>query len=68
MNEVKFCRDCKHSQPELGSPWNLLCTHPEVTRALASAKKEGSSARSERARPWGFFSSCGRTGKLWEQK
>lgn len=72
MNEVKFCRDCKHSIPEPGSHWNLLCTHPRVHKndnwALAAATKEGSSAREQRGLTWAFFPPCGRAGKLWEQK
>lgn len=68
-NEVKLCRDCKHSMPEPGSAWVLRCMHPVVNSgdpwALSSANPHGSSAIDERRKKW--IGECGMAGKLWEK-
>ncbi len=64
-----LCRDCKHSQPEERSEWNLRCLHPIVSAkdpwALAGGGAiRGSDCRSERERR-SLFAPCGMKGKLW---
>ena len=64
-----LCRDCKHSQPETNSSWNLKCTHPKVNAndAWALSRAEplgGSDCHFERKRRW--FAPCGMSGKLYE--
>jgi len=70
MKTPKFCKDCKWSEPEESSNWNLRCKNPIVNSkdswALAHATFHGSNCRDERER--GFFSACGMKGKLWEKK
>lgn len=67
-----LCRDCAHSQPEEGSPWNLKCVNPKVNSndpwALASAKEfGGTECRSERTKTV-LWAPCGKQGKLWSPK
>lgn len=68
--EVKFCKECKYSKPDAQSAWTLKCLHPKVNKndhwALGSTKLEGVSCTSERERGW--FSPCGKRGKLFEYK
>lgn len=65
-----LCRDCKHSEPDRNSNWNLHCNHPVVNGAdpwaLASASTgRGTDCRGERERR-SLFAKCGIKGKLWE--
>lgn len=69
---VVFCRDCRFSEPDPTSTWQLRCHHPEVNRndawALASGTLgRGTDCRTEREDK-GWFSDCGRLGKLYEPK
>ena len=73
--EVKFCKDCKWSEPELNSEWNLCCFHPEVNAgdnyALASSKLTGTCCRDERNKGRGvmrWYGVCGMRGAKWEQR
>lgn len=67
-----LCKDCKHSNPQKGSDWNLLCLNPVVNAddpwalSRASVSDSGSSCREERQRKW--LAPCGMSGKLWELK
>ena len=62
-----LCKDCQYSKPEASSEWNLLCYHQAVIArdawSLSAHKENGSSCRTEREK--GFFSACGKRGKLW---
>ena len=65
-----LCRDCKHSEEETNSAWNLRCKHPVVNGndpwALASSLiGRGTGCRGERERR-SLFAKCGLRGKLWE--
>lgn len=69
---VVFCRDCKHSEADRTSPWQLRCHNPDVNRhdswALASSEQgRGTDCHTER-RYTGWFSKCGIKGKLYEPK
>ncbi len=67
-----LCKDCKHSNPQKDSDWNLLCLNPVVNAgdpwalSRASVSDAGSSCRDERQRKW--LAPCGMRGKLWELK
>lgn len=66
-----LCKDCRYSEPEVGSEWNLRCHHPVVNArdswALAACgKNSGSTCHTEREK--GYFSACGMRGKLWVSK
>ena len=67
---IKLCKDCKWSQPDTHSSWNLRCVNVVVNKndswALASATFAGSDCRSERELRW--FAACGIKGKQWEKK
>ena len=67
----KFCKDCKHSEPDPQSQWTLNCKNPQVNGndpwALAYATFRGTSCSSERsAKSW--FAKCGIKGKLYDPK
>jgi hypothetical protein len=70
---VVFCANCKHSQPDPISPWQLRCHNPEVNRydgwALSSgaASGRGTDCFAER-KNCGWFSICGIKGKQYEAK
>ncbi len=70
MTIVKLCKDCKWSQPEKNSNWNLRCQCPEVNAkdawALSQTTFEGTSCHTERSEKW--FAACGMKGKMWEIK
>ena len=65
-----LCKDCKHSEPEEGYEWNLLCKHPVVNandaEALSSPTARGTGCKREREK--GIFKKCGMAGDLWEPK
>ena len=65
-----LCKDCKHSKPEKDNAWNLRCHHPRVNArdswALGGASGNGTTCHNEREHK--FFSQCGMSGKLWEEK
>jgi hypothetical protein len=68
-----FCNDCKYSKPEINSEWNLKCHHPEVNAddawALSNSfKSGGGSDCSKQRQEVGWFTPCGKSGKLWEAK
>lgn len=65
-----LCRDCKHSEPDNNSAWNLHCQHPVVNAAdpwalSSSDKGRGSDCRRQREQT-SFLAKCGMKGKLWE--
>jgi len=67
-----LCRDCKYSEPDKNSSWNLHCLHPVVNGsdpwALSAASTgRGTDCRGERERT-SWFAKCGIKGKLWESK
>lgn len=71
MTEIKLCRECKWSEPEANSEWNLRCQHVTVNRhdawALASTVVgRGVSCHTERDKKWP--AKCGMRGALWELK
>ena len=67
---VKFCKDCKHSQPERDSSWRLRCMNPLINKndawALSATTFTGSDCHTERERGW--FAKCGMKGKLYEAR
>jgi len=66
-----FCRDCKHSESEERSEWNLRCQHPIVNakdRYALSSTKVGRGSHCGDEREIGWFKPCGQKGKLWEPK
>jgi len=69
--KLKFCKDCKWSEPEKNFEWNNYCYHVFVVganaRALATNDKNGVECVDER-RKRSWFSNCGIHGKLWEAK
>jgi len=70
MIKPKYCTECKWSEPEKNTEWNLRCKNPIVNSkdpwSLAATVIYGSSCRDERDKY--FFAACGIKGKLWEQK
>lgn len=70
MTKLKYCTECKYSQPEINSTWNLRCMHSAVNAkdswALSSKFINGTGCREERELTWWYFPSCGKAGKLWE--
>jgi hypothetical protein len=71
MIKPKYCTECKWSEPEKNSEWNLRCKNPIVNSKdpwslAATVIYGGSSCRDERDKY--FFAACGIKGKLWEQK
>lgn len=71
MSGPMFCRDCKWSEPEKNSEWNLRCQNPTVNChdawALASTVNgRGVSCHAERDKKWP--AKCGMRGALWESK
>lgn len=69
---LRFCKDCKFSNPEEHSIWNLKCVNPAVLSedawALAHATFNGSECRTERGKRWYIFPKCGMSGKQFEPK
>jgi hypothetical protein len=68
---IKLCKDCKWSQEDKSSSWNLRCVNVEVNKkdawALSSAGIfNGTNCHEERQGQW--FSVCGMKGKKWEKK
>lgn len=69
----KYCKDCKYSEPERDSNWNLRCMHPIVNSEDAYALSgsvaiRGSSCSMERGKKSIWYSKCGMKGRLWESK
>jgi len=72
MKEVKFCKDCNWSKPEVNFEWNNRCYNPAVVSkngwALSNNCKNeescGVACVDERGKKW--FAVCGMKGKLWE--
>jgi hypothetical protein len=65
----KYCKDCKWSIT-VKDEWNLHCINPAVNGddpwALAGAKMNGTSCRSQREIRW--FAVCGIKGKKFEER
>jgi len=68
MVSPKYCRECKWSKV-LRDEYSLRCMHPVVNASsawsLGSPNVSGVSCTDERA--LGFFSKCGKSGKLYER-